>query len=96
MRVDTLMIKIQNKLTRRRFLRTPAAISAALAMPRVRAAHAAAFAKTTDGLQLHYETHGRGSPIVFLHEASRWCRSFDLQVAALETQFQCILYNARG
>ena len=92
-----MMIKTKNKLTRRRFLRATAAISAVLSIPRVRPAHAAtAFANSADGLRLHYETHGKGPPVVFLHEASRHCRSFDLQVAALQDRFQCIAYNARG
>ena len=82
--------------TRRRFLKATSATAAALAVPRFRSAHAATSAQTADGTRLYYESHGTGAPIVFLHEASRTCRSFDLQVAALEARFQCILYNARG
>jgi pimeloyl-ACP methyl ester carboxylesterase len=64
-------------------------------MPHVRFAHAA-IASTSDSINLFYETHGQGPPIVFLHETARSCRSFDLQVAALSDRYQCIVYNARG
>jgi pimeloyl-ACP methyl ester carboxylesterase len=81
--------------TRRSFTIGAAAIAASFGVLRVPTARAAA-ATAADGTQLYYETTGRGAPIVFLHETSRTCRSFDLQIAALQDRYQCIVYNARG
>lgn len=53
-------------------------------------------AKAADGVSLYYETKGEGTPIVFVHELAGTCRSFDLQVSALEDRFRCIVFNARG
>jgi pimeloyl-ACP methyl ester carboxylesterase len=53
-------------------------------------------ALTKDGVKLYYESQGSGPPVVFVHELAGTCRSFDLQVAAWKSQFQCVAYNARG
>jgi pimeloyl-ACP methyl ester carboxylesterase len=88
-----MMMGIQT--TRRIFVGGTAVLAVSLAMPGMRHARAGT-ARTTDGLRLHYESNGNGPPILFLHEASRSLRSFDLQVAALQNRYQCIAYNARG
>ena len=86
----------RSNLSRRSMLRTAAATAALLTLPLARTARAAAFARATDGTKLYFEVRGTGVPIVFLHEVPGSCRSFDVQVAALEAQFQCIACNARG
>jgi pimeloyl-ACP methyl ester carboxylesterase len=83
------------KPTRRTIVGGTAVLAVGFAMPGVRLAQAST-ARTADGLRLHYESNGMGPPILFLHEASRSLRSFDLQVAALQNRYQCIAYNARG
>jgi pimeloyl-ACP methyl ester carboxylesterase len=89
------MIMTRNNLSRRSMLRTTAVTTALLALP-FATARAAAFARATDGTKLYFEMRGTGVPIVFLHEVPGSCRSFDLQVGALEAKFQCIACNARG
>lgn len=86
----------RNNLCRRSMLRTTAATAALLALPLARTARAAAFARATDGTKLYFEARGTGAPIVFLHEVPGSCRSFDIQVATLEANFNCIACNARG
>jgi len=51
---------------------------------------------TSDGVRLYCESEGEGAPIVFVHEFSGTCRSFDLQRAALCPGRRCISFNARG
>lgn len=51
---------------------------------------------TSDGVRLYCESEGEGTPIVFVHEFSGTCRSFDLQRAALRKGHRCISFNARG
>ncbi len=53
-------------------------------------------AKTSDGFQLYYETHGSGPPIVLVHELGGSHDSFHFQIAAWSPRLQCISYNARG
>ncbi len=53
-------------------------------------------AKTSDGFQLYYETHGAGPPIVLVHELGGSHASFHFQVDAWSPRFTCITYNARG
>ena len=55
-----------------------------------------ACATTGDGVRLHYESSGAGTPIVFMHEFAASCRSFDAQVKALQARHRCIAFNARG
>jgi len=51
---------------------------------------------TSDGVELYCESEGNGTPIVFVHEFSGTCRSFDLQRAAFSAGHRCISFNARG
>jgi pimeloyl-ACP methyl ester carboxylesterase len=53
-------------------------------------------ARTSDGFQLYYETHGSGPPIVLVHELGGSHASFHFQVDAWSPRFTCIAYNARG
>jgi pimeloyl-ACP methyl ester carboxylesterase len=54
------------------------------------------FAKTHDGVKLHYESEGQGPPIIFVHELAGTWHSFAPQIAALKSRYRCIAYNARG
>lgn len=48
------------------------------------------------GARLYYETTGRGTPLVFVHEFAGDCRSWDPQVAFFARRYKVIIYNARG
>jgi len=49
-----------------------------------------------EGVELHYEQVGAGSPIVLVHEFSGSCRSWARQVEALRSRYSVITYNCRG
>jgi pimeloyl-ACP methyl ester carboxylesterase len=51
---------------------------------------------TDDGVKLHYEEAGRGTPIVFVHEFAGDLRSWDPQLSHFSRRYRCIAYNARG
>jgi pimeloyl-ACP methyl ester carboxylesterase len=51
---------------------------------------------TDDGVTLHYEENGSGTPIVFVHEFAGDWRSWEPQVQHFSRRFRCIAYNARG
>ena len=55
-----------------------------------------AFATTSDGVRLFYDTAGRGTPLVFVHEfgGNHW--SWEPQVSAFSRRHLCITYSARG
>jgi pimeloyl-ACP methyl ester carboxylesterase len=55
-----------------------------------------AFATTSDGIQLFYETTGRGTPIVFVHEfgGNHW--SWEPQVGYFSRRHLCVTFSARG
>ena len=55
-----------------------------------------AFATTSDGVRLFYESAGQGTPIVFVHEfgGNHW--SWEPQVSYFSRRHQCITYAARG
>lgn len=55
-----------------------------------------AFATTTDGIRLFYETAGTGTPIIFVHEfgGSHW--SWEPQLNAFARRHRCITFAARG
>src|SRR5690606_10559625 len=55
-----------------------------------------ATAIASDGVRLHYETTGEGTPIVFVHEFAGNLRSWEPQVRHFARQYQCIRFNARG
>src|SRR5829696_8040233 len=51
---------------------------------------------TDDGINLHYEETGSGTPIVFVHEFGGDHRSWEPQVRHFSRRYRCIAYNARG
>src|SRR3954453_11817201 len=51
---------------------------------------------TDDGVKLHVEETGSGTPIVMVHEYAGDCRSFEPQVRAWARRYRCITFNARG
>ncbi len=53
-------------------------------------------ATTDDGVHLHWEETGDGSPILFIHEFAGDHRSWEPQVRALSRRHRCIVYAARG
>ena len=54
------------------------------------------FLTTDDGVRLHYEETGSGTPLVFAHEFAGDLRSWEPQVRVLSRRYRCITYNARG
>jgi pimeloyl-ACP methyl ester carboxylesterase len=54
------------------------------------------FATASDGVRLYYETAGRGTPIVFVHEfgGSHW--SWEPQMNHFPRRHLCVTYAARG
>ncbi len=55
-----------------------------------------AFATTDDGVQLYYEEHGEGTPLLFVHEFAGDHRSWDAQVRHFSRRYRCVVYGARG
>ncbi|MBM1170808.1 alpha/beta fold hydrolase [Microvirga arabica] len=55
-----------------------------------------AYATTSDGIRLFYESTGTGTPIVFVHEfgGNHW--SWEPQVGYFSRRHQCITFSARG
>jgi pimeloyl-ACP methyl ester carboxylesterase len=51
---------------------------------------------TSDGVKLHVEDTGHGTPIVFVHEFAGDCRSYEPQVRFFSRRYRCITFNARG
>lgn len=51
---------------------------------------------TDDGVRLHYEETGSGTPLVFVHEFAGDSRSWEPQVRHFARLYRCITYNARG
>lgn len=49
-----------------------------------------------NGVNLHYEEEGRGTPVVFVHEFAGDCRSWEAQMRFFNRRYRCIAYNARG
>jgi hypothetical protein len=49
-----------------------------------------------DGVKLHYEEAGSGSPIVFVHEFAGDARSWEPQLRHFSRRYRCIAHNARG
>jgi len=52
--------------------------------------------RTDDGVSLHYEEAGSGTPIVFVHEFGGDHRAWEPQVRHFSRAYRCIAYNARG
>jgi pimeloyl-ACP methyl ester carboxylesterase len=55
-----------------------------------------AFAMTDDGVRLHYEEAGSGTPIVFVHEFGGDHRSWEAQMRWFSRRHRCVTYGARG
>jgi pimeloyl-ACP methyl ester carboxylesterase len=51
---------------------------------------------TDDGVKLHYEEAGSGTPMVFVHEFAGDSRSWEPQLRHFSRRYRCIAYNARG
>jgi pimeloyl-ACP methyl ester carboxylesterase len=51
---------------------------------------------TDDGVRLHYEEAGAGTPIVFVHEFAGDARSWEPQLRHFARRYRCIAYCARG
>ena len=49
-----------------------------------------------DGVKLHYEETGSGTPIVFVHEFAGDSRSWEPQMRHFSRRYRTITYNARG
>lgn len=49
-----------------------------------------------DGVRLHYEETGSGTPIVFLHEFAGDHRSWEPQVRHFSRTYRCLVFAARG
>ena len=54
------------------------------------------YATTRDGTKLYYESAGRGTPLVFVHEFSGDYRSWEAQMRYFSRRYQCVAFNARG
>lgn len=55
-----------------------------------------AYATARDGIRLHYEEAGRGTPVIFVHEFSGDSRSWEAQMRFFARRYRCIAFNARG
>ncbi|HUQ24563.1 MAG TPA: alpha/beta hydrolase [Burkholderiales bacterium] len=51
---------------------------------------------TDDGVRLHFEEAGGGTPVVFVHEFAGDVRSWEPQLRHFARRYRCIAYNARG
>ncbi|TAK37783.1 MAG: alpha/beta hydrolase [Betaproteobacteria bacterium] len=51
---------------------------------------------TDDGVRLHYEETGSGTPLVFVHEFAGDARGWEPQLRHFSRLYRCIAYNARG
>jgi pimeloyl-ACP methyl ester carboxylesterase len=54
------------------------------------------FARTDDGMKLHYEEIGAGAPVVFVHEFAADHRSWEMQMRHFGQRYRCITFGARG
>ena len=53
-------------------------------------------ATASDGVSLHVETAGTGTPMLFIHEFAGDHRSWEHQVRSFSAGYRCIVYAARG
>jgi pimeloyl-ACP methyl ester carboxylesterase len=53
-------------------------------------------ARSSDGVELHYEETGSGFPLLFVHEFAGDHRSWAPQVAHFAKSYRCVTYSARG
>ena len=54
------------------------------------------FATTDDGVRLHYEETGAGTPVIFVHEYAGDHRSWEPQMRHFGRRYRAICYAARG
>ncbi|GGB42735.1 alpha/beta hydrolase [Tistrella bauzanensis] len=54
------------------------------------------YATAADGIRLHYEEAGSGTPILFIHEFGGDCRAWEPQLNYFSRRHRCITYSARG
>jgi len=52
--------------------------------------------RTTDGVDLHYEDVGEGTPMVFVHEYAGDHRAWEAQLRFFARRYRCIAFAARG
>jgi pimeloyl-ACP methyl ester carboxylesterase len=52
--------------------------------------------RTDDGVDLHYEEAGSGTPLVFVHEFAGDHRSWEPQMRFFARRYRCVAFNARG
>ena len=53
-------------------------------------------ATARDGTKIWFEETGKGTPLLFAHEFSGDCRSWEAQVRFFSRRYRCITFNARG
>jgi pimeloyl-ACP methyl ester carboxylesterase len=54
------------------------------------------FATTDDGIRLHYEESGTGTPVIFVHEFAGDHRAWETQMRHFGQRYRAITYAARG
>jgi pimeloyl-ACP methyl ester carboxylesterase len=54
------------------------------------------FATTDDGVRLHYEETGSGTPVIFVHEFAGDHRAWEAQMRHFGQRYRAITYSARG
>ena len=54
------------------------------------------FATTDDGVRLHYEESGTGTPVIFVHEFAGDHRAWEPQMRHFGQRYRAITYAARG
>lgn len=52
--------------------------------------------RTSDGINLYYETSGTGEPLVFVHEFGGSYWSWEPQISHFSRRFKCVTFAARG
>src|SRR6266404_2214080 len=50
----------------------------------------------SNGVRLHYEEAGKGTPIIFVHEFAGDLRSWEPQIRHFSRRYRCVAFNARG
>lgn len=51
---------------------------------------------TSDGVELYYEVHGAGGPLVLVHEFAGCAKSWAPQLDAFAREFRVVVYDCRG
>ena len=52
--------------------------------------------RTDDGVELHYEDVGEGTPLVFVHEYAGDHRAWEPQLRFFARRYRCVAFSARG